>query len=139
MPAVTYLQIWNNHPYPDSPCDDPQFTNQCAIRMGVALRGAGVNLATFHGAKCWSQHTPRHILRAQELATWMKTQSDIFGQVNVYKNGATSAEFTGKTGVVFIQDGWGPTDHIDVWNGSQMKGGSPSYFARGKQVWFWEL
>lgn len=36
-------------------------------------------------------------------------------------------------------NGWGATDHIDIWDGSDMKGGSPSYFALGEQVWFWKL
>lgn len=139
MPTVTYLQVWNNHPYPNSPCDTTLFPNQCAIRMGVALAGAGVSLGTFRGVKCWSKHSPKHILRAQELANWMATQTTTFGKVQKFTKSVTNADFSGKTGLVFIQDGWGPTDHIDVWNGTELKGGSPGYFARGKQVWFWEL
>ena len=107
--------------------------------MGVALAGAGVNLTSFTGVKCWVQHTPKHILRAQELANWIATQSATFGSVTKYAKKVSSTDFLGKTGIVFIMDGWGPTDHIDVWNGSQLKGGDPSYFARGKQVWFWPL
>jgi hypothetical protein len=139
VPTVTYLQIWNKHPYPDTPCDTELFPNQCAIRMGVALREAGVSLASFKGVKCWASHSPKHILRAQQLADWMATQTTTFGKVQKFKKSVTSSDFSGKTGLVFIQDGWGPTDHIDVWNGAELKGGSPSYFARGKQVWFWEL
>lgn len=139
MPTITYQKIWDNHPAPNNPCDDPHHVNQCAIRMGVALRGAGVDLSTFHGAKCWSAHDPRHILRAQELADWMVKQTTVFGPVQKFKKKVTSADFAEKTGLVFIQDGWGATDHIDVWDGSFLKGGQPNYFSLGKQVWFWEL
>lgn len=138
MPSLSTQQLWNSHPYPNSPCDAGLFPNQCAIRMGVALKGAGANLSSFVGAKCWKGHMPGHVLRAQELANWLCTQVLLVGTVKKYK-GVTSANFTGKKGIVFIKDGWGPTDHVDVWNGAQMKGGSPDYFARGKEVWFWEL
>ena len=140
MATVTYQQIWNHHPYPNSPCDTTLFVNQCAIRMGVALAGAGVNMASFHGAKCWvKDHSPKHILRAQELANWMTTQTVTFGNVTKYTTKVTSGDFAAKTGLVFIKDGWGATDHIDVWNGTSMKAGDSSYFALGKQVWFWPL
>ena len=107
--------------------------------MGVALRKTGISLSTFHGAKCDAHHQPRHILRAQELATWIHKNPKIFGNRARHITRVTSADFKDKTGLVFIQDGWGPTDHIDVWNGSQLKAGSLDYFARGKELWFWEL
>lgn len=53
----------------------------------------------------------------------------------------TYEDFLDKRGIVFIQNGWGGTDHIDLWNGTScvMKGGSRDYFSRGRAVWFWEL
>ena len=139
MPTLTVKKLWDAHPYPDNPCDTTLFENQCAIRMSVALRGAGADLGSFVGARCYPnlKHDPRHVLRAQELANWLAGQTTLVGTVTKYKR-ATFADFVGKKGIVFIQDGWGPTDHIDVWDGSQMKGGSADYFARGA-VWFWEL
>ena len=87
---VAFRDLWYRHPANNStqyPCVAPHgltnmegkhvpqgfpvFGNQCAIRMGVALSGAGLSLASFHGAKCWIKHSPRHILRAQELANWL--------------------------------------------------------------------
>lgn len=140
MPTLTFTKLWDSHPYPDSPCDTTLFVNQCAIRMSVALRGAGADLASFAGAKCYPglKHSPKHVLRAQELAEWLAGQTTLVGTVKKYKK-VSSVDFAGKKGIVFIKDGWGPTDHIDVWNGSALKGGSPDYFARGKAVWFWEL
>ncbi|WP_244614349.1 type VI secretion system amidase effector protein Tae4 [Elizabethkingia argenteiflava] len=34
---------------------------------------------------------------------------------------------------------WGPTDHIDLWNGYEMKGGEASFLSRGVEIWFWRL
>ncbi|WP_411751996.1 type VI secretion system amidase effector protein Tae4 [Serratia sp. (in: enterobacteria)] len=139
--ALSFTQLWNNHPYPDSPCDST-FINQCAIRMGVALEKSGINIHTFHGAKCYQnfKHSPRHILRAQELANWLLSRQDLVGKV-AKKKKVSQNDYIGKKGIVFIKDGWGSTDHIDVWDGSKMlmKGGSPDYFTLGTEVWFWEL
>lgn len=140
MASIAFRRLWDAHPYPNNPCDTTHFENQCAIRMSVALRAVGVDLSSFTGARCYPglAHSPRHVLRAQELADWLAGQVTLVG--NVERRGpSTHADFMGRRGIVFIQDGWGPTDHIDVWDGSSMKGGRPDYFARGKAVWFWEL
>jgi hypothetical protein len=133
---VSFNKIWTNHPGRlSSPC---KFVNQCAIRMGIALQESGIDMSTFSGAKCWHGHRPKHILRAQELADWITINSRYFGDRKVYKN-VTSIDFQGKKGIVFIKDGWGATDHIDIWDGSIMKGGATDYFEKGKEVWFWDL
>ncbi|WP_133510926.1 type VI secretion system amidase effector protein Tae4 [Candidatus Thiosymbion oneisti] len=140
MATVTFWKLWGSHPYPNRSCDTKLFKDQCAVRMGEALRRAGVNLKSFNGLWCYPglKHEPRHILRAEELANWMVRQSVLFGTHSVYKK-VTYKDFVKKKGVVFIKDGWGAGDHIDVWNGSHLKGGDRSWFARGKEVWFWEL
>jgi type VI secretion system (T6SS) effector Tae4 (amidase) len=108
--------------------------------MGVALGRSGLNLSSFHGARCYSglRHHRAHILRAQELANWLREQKIAVGRRKIYSH-VTSQNFLDKKGIVFIKNGWGPTDHIDIWDGKQMKGGSPAYFALGQEVWFWEL
>ena len=140
MPSMSWRAIWNAHPYPASPCDRTSFLNQCAIRMSVALAGAGVDLSSFRGARCYPGmgHGGRHILRAQELADWIALRPALFGTAGKRKN-VTANDYAGKPGIVFVQNGWGATDHIDIWDGAAMKGGSPDYFARGKEVWFWPL
>lgn len=59
---------------------------------------------------------------------------------SIRKNMST---FKRKNGVVFIMNGWGSTDHIDVWDGTSMKmkgsSNTVAYSQRGKQVWFWEM
>ncbi|GAA0781777.1 hypothetical protein GCM10009077_28800 [Roseibium denhamense] len=108
--------------------------------MGVALSGAGVSLTTFTGAKCYPglRHDPKHILRAEELAEWIAARPRTFGTRSVHQR-ASASDFDNKKGIVFIKDGWGAGDHIDVWNGRSMKGGQLDWFARGVEVWFWEL
>ncbi len=137
MASVDWLKVWEHHPAPVQPCDR-SFDNQCAIRMGVALRGAGVDLTSFGGAKCWFEHKPRHILRAEELARWLEGQTALVGKVGKRKN-VTSADYAGRPGIVFIRDGW-PSggDHIDIWNGEELKGGQLDWFEKG-EIWFWDL
>lgn len=113
MPTIKTKTIWNNHPYPGSPCSTKYFTNQCAIRMGVALEKSGINTESFDkmypNRRCYKElnHGPKHILAAQELANWIKNNESIFGKAKKFKK-ATSADFVGKKGIVFIMNGWGP-------------------------------
>jgi hypothetical protein len=144
---VKFDDLWAAHPAlsgdlnPCSTDEVPNFENQCAIRMGECLRGAGVSLGSFRGAKCWFQHTPRHILRAEELASWMAASVPVFGRVRKKKH-VTVAEYEGRTGIVLCRNFWGTGmqgDHVDVWNGEAFAGGKPDYFERSQEVWFWEL
>lgn len=141
--------LWDQHPYPDSPCDQELFPNQCAIRMSVALKSAGIDTSSFDKLyprrRCSSaypslkHHHPGHIMSAQELANWIDRNPRTFGVTKKLKSPVTSASFVGKKGIVFIMNGWGSTDHIDIWNGQKMKGGQPQYFSLGEEVWFWQL
>jgi len=126
------------------PCSNnekkPYFDNQCAIRMGEDFRSSGVDLSSFTGEKCWfKEHDYQHILRAEELANWMKNAPLWFGEMKKIIN---SAEIASKTGIVFFKDFWGPGntgDHIDLWNGKNTATGSNTSFTRSKEVWFWEI
>lgn len=143
--VVKFETLWRNHPYPKSPCDTALFTNQCAIRMGVALEKSGVDTSGFDRKypqrRCYPglNHSPKHILAAQELANWIdSSDNNLFGSKTVHTGDASEA-LKGKKGIVFIRNGWGPTDHIDLWDGETMKGGSPDYLTRGDEIWFWEI
>jgi len=85
----------------------------------------------------------RHFLRAQEIANWMDTKPNIFGIKKVFKRkdnpNMDHLFFSNKKGILFILDGWGYTDHIDIWNGFKMKSGYLNYFSKGKEIWLWEL
>ena len=149
MPQVIFNTLWANHPWPNEPCSAYLFENQCAIRMGVALELSGVNTASFDamfpGRRCSAypalQCNRPHILAAQELATWMRSQPQIFGEVEVHGwETRQVAHFKKKKGIVFIMDGWGSTDHFDLWNGMEFITAYPvNNLNVGKELWFWEL
>jgi hypothetical protein len=140
LPTLSWSALWNNHPFKEWPCDKNVFGNQCAARMGVALGKSGVDLASFRGARCWLKHDPRHILRAQELANWLRTQTELVGKVKTYKK-VTWEAFINKRGIMFIQNltGSGGVDHIDLWSGSSLKKGAKAWISACEQVWFWDL
>ncbi|MCS6911701.1 MAG: type VI secretion system amidase effector protein Tae4 [Myxococcales bacterium] len=141
-----FAALWEGHPavcgemYPCVSADgSPHFENQCAIRMGLALERAGISLADYPGARCWHGHN--HVIRAQELADWMRQRKDLFGQVEVRRK-ARAEHFAGRRGIVFFRDFWGAGnrgDHIDVWDGTKMGCGDNSYFERSREVWFWPI
>jgi len=69
---VKFEQLWSNYPEGD-PCDakgkngDKLFGNQCAIRLGYAMKKSGINFTTFpKKRKCWVHPASDHILAAAE-------------------------------------------------------------------------
>lgn len=157
---MKFKALWQNHPTvaasafeDDAPClvnGKRAFDNQCAIRIGICLQKSGVALQTFKGARCWHRHTPAHILRAEELAKWLKSPFSPFKRMSEFKgiNGFQSIQ--GKTGVIFFKDYYGDNnrgDHIDLWNGSRLTSYRTwfEFSLRGGQhyakadVWFWPL
>ena len=75
---TTFTQLWNAHPGNSAVCDDPPFGNQCAMRMGHALRLCGVDLSDGNFRTCvtfnrfrFKDHAPGHIRAAQQLADFM--------------------------------------------------------------------
>jgi hypothetical protein len=145
---VTFSSLWSSHPGMAKPCA-PEFANQCAIRMTVALHGAGIDTSKLSAVRCWHGHNnPSHILRAQQFATALAKTPGVLGSGVTVKKMAGSmnsnlASFKAKRGVIFIQNGWGETDHIDLWDGiaSQMAGSldTAGYMMRGANVWFWQM
>lgn len=143
---VRFEQLWKKHPGKGVfPCDRSKHENQCAIRMSVAFEESGVDLTSFAGVKCWEKHENgfKHILRAQELANWVDKHPEVFGNTIKLSRkkipNMNSKSFKHK-GLVFIMDGWlAGVDHIDLWNGIEMKAGMPDYFEKGKEIWFWVL
>lgn len=125
--------LWENHPTisastfaDDAPCTvngKRAFENQCAIRMGVSLEKSGVNFNSFKGARCWHGHKPAHILRAEELANWLKSPYSPFKQFIEFQGVNGFQSINGKRGIISFKDYYGPGergDHIDLWNGSRL-------------------
>ena len=95
---VSFKMLWDNHPANQNipvvdPCRDKYnksaYTNQCAIRMGIALQLAGISIGTYSSAFCQHGHGRTHILRAQELADWLKNNSYIAGKPSILQKVTT--------------------------------------------------
>jgi len=143
--AAAFGTLWANHPtnqgdlFPCSNGGASNFDNQCAIRLGIALEKSGVSLKSFRGERCWFGHG--HVLRAQELADWLRHGTVAVGVPEIARN-TTYASYSTRAGIVFFRNFWGSGnqgDHIDLWNGSSMPGPGDhhSYFKRSEEVWFW--
>jgi hypothetical protein len=179
---VQFVDLWRGHPINESvstPCIAPHgltnmeghyvpmgfpvFHNQCSIRMGVALRRAGVTPNQIGSCTTCSVHpvSDMHYIRATELAGRIASAS-IPGVGPIEKfAGPEVADYYpklfGRTGIIFFKDYWKrssdsgrPTgDHIDVWNGYRSSAkwllewfswlGYYSNYANAGEIWFWEV
>lgn len=154
-----FAELWKHHPKTDSPCNTTAYPNQCAIRMGTAFVGAGLDIKKLKAVTC--DHHPKsagHTLRALEFAEGLKRRviSNI-GATETYKIGAPWLKaISGRTGIIFFYHYYnregranGPPngDHIDLWQWAEVTnrayarhivdniGGN---FNKG-QVWFWPV
>jgi len=148
--TVSLMKLfWHNHPGRKNVCDETLFVNQCAIRMGTALELSGIKMSQDRRIlrRCTTEYrafkhhkdglVKGHVLAAQELANWIKSQPSTFGSRSVVNS---QEEILGRSGIIFFRDGWGATDHIDVWDGQSLVGGFPSYFDSDfKELWFWDV
>lgn len=155
LSVLTFTTLWKNHVGRDYVCNQTVFSDQCAMRMGKSLEDSGLSLVKFNLKRCidydhhkFGNYKPGHIRSAQQLANVFYRNPTLLG-TNVKKQIFTGSiddnlsSFKNKKGLIFIMNGWGSTDHIDLWDGTkmQMKGASNTadYRKRGKQTWFWEL
>ncbi len=179
---VAFRDLWRGHPINESvqtPCIAPRdlmnlegkpvlagypvFSNQCAIRMGVALHRAGVAASQLPGCSHCAVHAREemHFINANQLAnTIARANLPGFGTLEKI-TGTDASEFYpklfGRTGVMYVQDYWRRTsdsrrptgDHIDVWNGYRSSAkwlmewfswlGYYSNYAQAGEIWFWEV
>ena len=139
------------------------FANQCAIRVSQTLFNLGIEMKSFKGARCWHGHTPRHVLRAEELANWLNRSPFAgCGKTENYTGPTFVEKINGKTGIIYLGDYWQRSnesdqnrsgDHTDLWNGSRMTSfssyfraqfglsieGQWSDYLKAKKVKFWEI
>jgi hypothetical protein len=127
--TITFAELWKNYPSTDSVRHDAEnISDYCAIKVSEALIRSGViiNKRTFNGVLCWGcPGESNHIIRAQELANWLKLKPFV-GCPNAQTltgEGFRDA-LQDKTGIVFFKDYWLRSneqartgDHIDLWNG----------------------
>jgi hypothetical protein len=161
MARLEFGTLWREHPLntaDQSPCRLPRpveiggrtlpsgypaYANQCAIRLGVALRRAGVTIEQMGGlATC--DHHPRsemHVLNAEQTAHAIaRLRFDNLGPMERLSGPDTAAFYSklfGRRGLIYFADYWSRTnpvtgpdgsvshrreaaptgDHVDVWNG----------------------
>lgn len=166
---VNFADLWDAHPTNlgnQAPCRTKgvsNFVNQCAIRMGVCLREAGIPAGQINGAKTcnWARNTGHesgdmHFIRAKELGQAL-AGARIEGMKATYKvvNPADFAnELDGRTGIIFFNGYWWRTtdttrptgDHIDLWNGWRTTAkmllpwfGWLGGYDKSGEIWFWEV
>ena len=180
---VQFHDLWRGHPINESvmtPCVAPHeltnlegkhilkgfpvFPNQCAIRMGVALKRAGVSPGQLGGISDCAVHLREemHFINASQLAGALAgAKLPGVGPIEKYAKAEASAFYPkifGRTGIIYIQDYWSrssdqpgrPTgDHIDVWNGYRSSAkwlmewfswlGYYSNYTHAGEIWFWEV
>lgn len=142
MAKPSFVNLWAQYPTEQSPCDGP-WSNQCAIRMSIALNGERtitVSAGAYPEPKC----AHNHARGAESLANWLWKHH--LKRPKIYNNGAKAkTRLRPKTGIIFFKDCFtrgGETqrrgDHIDLWN----RGLTKTYSDPGNkaaQIWFWEL
>ena len=128
-----FFELWNAYPnkkpYLDQKTGEvPQgYDNQCAIKVSLALHGAGFDLADFRGANVFVRHV-KAAVRAEELARWLKFQQiEGLSLPESIAGDDWQKRIKGRTGILFFADYWlrpgekTPSgDHIDLWNGQRM-------------------
>lgn len=163
MPVIKFADLWKSHPLNWNPSEahpcrlpngtwEPSLDNQCAIKMSIALTGAGLSTTACPERKCWLKGHKGHVLAAQKLADWLALRGQLGAPSKLIKGKGVkepafqttvSDSVSGKKGIVFCRNFWGDTmtgDHIDVWDGTTMGGGFiHDYFGRSDQVWFWRI
>lgn len=165
---IKFKDLWRSHPLNKSerfPCrigGFPTYRNQCAIRMAIALKGAGVTYNMMPGGLAMCRAHPReemHYIRAEELArALVRANIPGIGKVEILRNPKTYYnDLFGRTGIMLIKDYWRRTgettyasgDHIDVWNGKRTASawlinwffwaGYYGKYDKASEIWFWEV
>ncbi|MCQ3001637.1 type VI secretion system amidase effector protein Tae4 [Pseudomonas syringae] len=148
MAKPSFINLWNGYPpYPGPAACDGPWSNQCAIRMSIALcaeRTLPVNSSTYTEPRC----SHGHARGAESLANWLWKKKQL-GPPKIYTNSpADRLSLINKTGIIFYKDfyyqpndpdGSPSGDHIDLWNRGLTASKGSDYFVRAKAVWFWEL
>lgn len=167
----TFDKLWKSHPeiFGDAaPCrtnGSKNFSDQCAVNLGVALRRAGVDMSQLRSVRhCW-QHpkSEGHILAAEELAKAL-SRARIPGLqgMKIVKSVDFENSLEGQQGIIFFKDFWRRAnetsanrsgDHIDLWNGRRLTDwlsypriqmgfsieGTFSDYHESKDIWFWKV
>ncbi|NHH89613.1 type VI secretion system amidase effector protein Tae4 [Pseudoalteromonas sp. MB47] len=167
---LQFNDLWENFPEKElirARCQNKQtnssspFGNYCAINLSDALIKSGVSTAGAKVKKCWGHAGMKHILLAEEMASWLKTSNfNWLGDLQKINPKTFQDDLDGKTGIIFFKDYWQrgsesvtnrSGDHIDLWNEDQITSGGMltrsiyeffgvvSDLNNSKDIWFWEI
>jgi hypothetical protein len=149
---LDFQKLWDAYPQDWTPCRSlsngvPNFENQCAIRMGVALSRCGFKFNDFNGEFCWFHpEFDAHILRVEELLRYLKKKlpkETLTIAKRKYDEPIESEFCGGRQGIIVFQNFWGSGnqgDHIDLINEEgELKSGEDDYFERSERVYFWDF
>jgi hypothetical protein len=144
-------------------------TNQCAVRMSIALGRSGFGLESFSprnrvhsGNGACQTDGMSHVLGAEELAKFLERALSAPTKIRPQRAGGGCAhafsQIQGQTGILYFNNCFTRAgsaaqvgDHIDLFTGQQYynqiihprAGGDEStggsLFGRADQVWFWRL
>nr|WP_201724094.1 type VI secretion system amidase effector protein Tae4 [Rhodopirellula sp. SM50] len=137
------------------------FGNYCAINLSECFIKSGIAMQSANGAKCWSHKGPKHLLRAEDFAKWLKRSAPPgFGKTEKIAPADFQSVLDGRTGVIFFKDYWTrgnesdanrSGDHIDLWNEDAITSssmfwravseffGAVSDLNKSKEILFWEV
>jgi hypothetical protein len=143
---VKFVDLWKGYPsslpYVDPKTGNPPpgYSNQCAIKVSVAIHSVGVDMKSFTPAVVGVP--PNDLGRvlvngkntatlASQLAAWLKKQPfcGLPKQPESITGEMWEDKIKKRTGIVYFADYWTrntdkaglPTgDHIDLWNGSRL-------------------
>lgn len=163
-PSYQLLQMaYEDYKVDSAPCK-AGVTNQCAVRMSVALERCGFSLNAFdpsrrvHRGRSRCKLSIQHVLGANELARYLRR---LWGEPETFRRRSKdNADETlgGKKGVIYFNNCFRRSgqaskrgDHIDLWNGEKYynqiihigaggdAGTRASLFSRSDSVWFFTL
>lgn len=143
---VKFSDLWGYYPTkppyvdPKTGKPPPGFTNQCAIKVSVAIHGAGIEMKSFTAKVIGANPKDFGLIKingkntatlASQLAQWLKKQP--FCGLPQQPENITGEDWEknikGRTGIVYFADYWqrqGESettrsgDHIDLWNESRL-------------------
>lgn len=131
----TFQKLWSSyergHPYADKSGHAPSgYENQCAIRVSVALQGAGIELKGFHGSTVVVRNK-RVAVVATQLSNWIDScvsnPCGPIGRSVLITGNDWQSKIKDKKGIVYFENYWkrqgekvSSGDHIDLWNGNTL-------------------
>ena len=145
-----FQKIWKAYPKPYKipPCSDG-FQDQCAIRMSVALRGAGFELKNVENKtnpKGQTYCSHGDVLGAYNLSEYLDERK-FFGSSVLYDGTKQNVKqiLNNKTGILFFENYKSRNSrshqnrHIEVWNGKKLVSPYDDQMFDSTIIKFWEV